>query len=100
MNTELKRIYAKTAYRQTCESLLKKHTAVIDKAFDRIHKAIEEGYTHAVFDSRNFYSDFNESEVAELCKTRKYFEALGYSFKIDSTSMNICVITIDWGKNL
>lgn len=100
MNAELKRINAKIARQQTCEAILKAHAPIINKAFEKIHNAIIEGYTHVVFRFHNSYGDFNESEVAELCKTRKYFEALGYSFNIDSTHANTCVVTIDWGKNL
>lgn len=100
MSAELKRIIAKIAYQQACEAILKAHTPIIDKAFEKIHNAIKEGYTHVVFHFNNFYGDFSESEIVELRKTQKYFEALGYSFKIDSTSMNTCVITIDWSKNL
>ena len=99
MNTELKRIYAKTAYRQTCESLLKKHTAVIDKAFDRIHKAIEEGKASVKFNARTFHESLTKEEIAELRFTQRYFESLGYSFDIDASGNGtIWDITIGWNK--
>ena len=99
MNTELKRIYAKTAYHQTCESLLKKHTAVIDKAFDRIHKEIEKGKTSVRFNARAFHESLTKEEIAELRFTQRYFESLGYSFDIDASgNSTIWAITIGWNK--
>lgn len=100
MNLELKRIYAKTAYNQTCESILKAHTAVIDKAFDRIHKAIEDGRVWAKFDARNFHESLTKEEIAELRFTQRYFENLGYSFDIEASGQAIWEITIGWAKNV
>lgn len=99
MNTEIKRIYAKTAYHQACESLLKKHAAVIDKAFDRIHKAIEEGKTSVKFNALVFHESLSKEEIAELHFTRRYFESLGYSFTIgNSRKGDVWDIKIGWDK--
>ena len=99
MDIELKRIYASTAYRQTCENLLKQHALVIDKAFDRIHNAIEEGKTSVKFNVRCFHENLSKEEIIELSKTQRYFESLGYSFDVDASSNGaIWDITIGWNK--
>lgn len=98
MNAELKRIYAKTAYQETCARILKNHTEIIDKAFHRIHEVIEEGHTAVTFDSRNFKCDFTQEEVNELRYTERYFESLGYDFKIDYNPAGYYVISISWNQ--
>ena len=98
MDAELQRVLAKIMYQETCSGIFKRHTEIINRAFNKMHEAAKEGHIAITFDDRNFKCDFTQRDILELAQTRCYFESLGYDFKTHYTPNNNTTVCICWNQ--